>query len=794
MMLALAGRRRGAGGVVPAPSPPPPPGETWQELGKLQANMPPQDDFDGTRPYRNAAWLRRGQRTDTYGEDGTNVTLKTSGAGKGYPVAGTTFGSVYMSQLTSGDAGIYHLKVKGNNPFVQKGQGVLSSSTFAGGYTTATLTMTGPFSGGDIIAIGWNSIDANFQELEIMLPDYSVGDNTLLTAACVAHLLRFLIIRFMDLLRTNNREDVVEWVGSGYDGGDDFDKYPNSLKAAFDIANALSAEAWVNSPPLADDDFLANFAVASDGYQPPGKKWRWEFSNEPWNYAFPAHGKIMNEVFEDAALCCGLVPAFTNSNGLQNIRTDRRITSVSRNGSGVVDIRLNFDPATAVPGFNTGASIFDHSDADGAIAAGVVSVSDVTNMGGGVWRVRYQHSVHSAVGSGNLDATWFGSYIYLDANNELVTPTTVVDIFDNPRPNPRGIKNKWEMRQGLRRIYEAAVTAGIEDNVRICKSVQLDIGESWYHERHGLAFAIEKYGSLDWLFANGGGLFPALYLRPRGGVPATFNDAADVYAELEIVRESLKQAVLFWTNIGATFGQDAVDCYEGGIHTDDDDEGNTTVIAALRAFHLSEDAGTILKDTWQDFANRSRGGIAYFHVGSTRSFANGVSMWAPVEGSLADVDDIAQPKNAALTTLADTVYEAELVAGENSGTIRIADVMPALGGEGQPGNGMFAFGADAGLPSAIGYAIDVWANADGDYNAGIKAGSTDTSDQITLLVNEVQQGAKANLSSYAGDSTVPATAITRTVTLTRGWHRLRAKFDADRVGYSGMAGFIFNPA
>lgn len=757
--------------------------ETWASLGKLMINVAPPDDFLGPI-YRNLAHQPRAQSSTFYG-DTTDVTLKTSGADKGYPVAGTTFGSVYLSQLTPDRAGVYNLSVQGNHPFVNKGNGSLSGSTYNAGTnrTTATLTMTAPFDSGDVVALGWNSIGADFGDLQVMQPGYSVGDTNLLTTEAQEHYARFPVLRFMDRQNTNNEWGTSTWSGSKAEGGDDFDRYPRSIKAAFDVADACNAEAWINIPPFADANFALQAATYCGTRVAAGKFATVEWCNEPWNYNFPAHGEIVNAVLDAAQMSTG------SSGSYANVRSDRSITAVSRDAAGIVSITLNHDPLALNPSLVVGSQIYDHSDANGSIAPGLVTLTEITNLGGGSWRVRYQHGTH-AVTAGDPGQTVFGGYIYWNPANELVAPTTVVTFFDDPRPNVRQVKAKWEMREGLRKLYDAAVSAGVQDKVRIVKGIQLDGGESWYNERHGLAFALEKYGSLSWLFANGGGLRPAIYLQPRPGQQAAFATADDVFTELEVVRGNQQQWIIWWSNMLATFGQDALATYEGGPHTDADN-GNATIKAAIRAAHLDARMGTLMQNLYQDWANRARGGICYYYGGTTRSFTGGLSTWPLIEGEL--VADADQPKNAAMSTIANTLFAAVEVAGVNSGTIRVADVMAPFGGWSTPGNGLFAFGSDAGLP-ANGFTVERWFPADGDYSIAVHAGSTDNTDQIRLFVDGTQQGAAAALPAYAGDSTVPAAALTRTVTLAKGWHRLSARFDADRQGYSGMASFVTSAA
>lgn len=780
-MSMLIGRRHKRGGGGPgAPAPPPPPTGTWREQGKLMINCNPQDDFNQTKRYRNLARAPRAQSSTFYG-DTTDVTLKTTGIGKGYPVAGTKFGSVYLTQMGDDDAGAYKVSVDGNNPIQNAGDGALAGVAYNSGTnkTTGTVTFTAPISNGTL-ALKWTSgsgITSDFARLEVMQPGFNPGDTALLTADAVAHYGTYPVLRFMDLLDTNNQGATQNWVGSVHEGADDFDRYKNSLGAAFDIADALGTEAWICTPASATSDFLINAVTYADSRTAPTEKWDHEYQNEPWNYAFPAHGIIMAATFTAAQLCSGN----NGSDTAKLNRTDRRITAASRTGT-TVTITLNFSHGRTV-----GQQIYDHCDANGAIAPGIRTL---TGIGGGTQLI-FTHPTSGST-TANLDTGWFGSYIYLDPTNELVAPSTSITFADDPRPNPRGIKCKYEMREGLRPIYNAAVFVGCQDKIRIVKGIQLDGGESWYNERHGLAFALDKGWGLGWLFANGGGLRPAVYLRPD---PAhvnagDLNTVNGVFIEMEARRVDVKPWIIFWTNMLGTLGQEAVDTYEGGPHTDY--TPNSTVRTAVRSAHLDARMGALMENLYQDWADRSRGGICYFFGGSYRTFSDGLSTWPLIEGQINGAD-LAQPKNAAQLAIADTDFAAAPTNGLNSGTVRPADVMAAWGGWGTPGNGIFSFGNTVALPP-LGFGFDVWADADVNYTITVRAGTSVTgTEMLAVFFDEVQQGASVTLPTYGGGSTKPAVAATRTIDLTRGWHRLRFKFDATRVGFSGLSDFTFNP-
>ena len=60
------------------------------------------------------------------------------------------------------------------------------------------------------------------------------------------------------------------------------------VEAIFDLAGKLSAEAWVNIPPHADDDYVHQYAQVAHQKLAAGANLDVELGNEMWNYSFPA--------------------------------------------------------------------------------------------------------------------------------------------------------------------------------------------------------------------------------------------------------------------------------------------------------------------------------------------------------------------------------------------------------------------------------------------------------------------------------------------------------------------------
>jgi len=58
------------------------------------------------------------------------------------------------------------------------------------------------------------------------------------------------------------------------------------IETAVQLANAVSADAWLNVPHMADNDYITQMATLVHGQLGAGQKVYVEYSNETWNYAF----------------------------------------------------------------------------------------------------------------------------------------------------------------------------------------------------------------------------------------------------------------------------------------------------------------------------------------------------------------------------------------------------------------------------------------------------------------------------------------------------------------------------
>lgn len=101
----------------------------------------------------------------------------------------------------------------------------------------------------------------------------------------LASIRHYKIIRFMDFLGTNNSE-VKTFADRSKVGDARYSVKGAPLELAVELANRIGADAWINMPHLADDDYLTQAATLVKGKLSPSLKVYVEYSNEVWNAQF----------------------------------------------------------------------------------------------------------------------------------------------------------------------------------------------------------------------------------------------------------------------------------------------------------------------------------------------------------------------------------------------------------------------------------------------------------------------------------------------------------------------------
>lgn len=94
-------------------------------------------------------------------------------------------------------------------------------------------------------------------------------------------------LRFMDWGRTNESKlaswaDRPKWDDATWTGG-----HGVPVGVMINLANAIKADAWINLPTRAENEYARGFARLAKASLNPSAKLIVEYSNEPWNWAYP---------------------------------------------------------------------------------------------------------------------------------------------------------------------------------------------------------------------------------------------------------------------------------------------------------------------------------------------------------------------------------------------------------------------------------------------------------------------------------------------------------------------------
>lgn len=747
---------------------------TWNDLQTLGLNANPMDDYNKSWIYRNLAyqgraWCPLGQVDDQvkYCAETPSGTLTFKPAGdpnEGYPAANQAVNMVIATELTADNQGDYLISVAGNNVMGNTGDGTLSTPVYdpVTHRTTAVLRMG--TASGQIISLKWNNVDADFGDLKVMQPPFSLADTEKLTPAALDHYGRARIIRAMDRLRINAVSDR-NWAGSHAADKNTLLGYQHSLKGAMDLAASVDAHPWVNVTAQATDAYMNNFMGQVRANLKPNKMAFVEFANEPWNRAFKQFHYLKDTAWTAAGIRVG-----TNNPDMP-ISTGR-ILSISRNDNGVVTIKLD-----SAHNKVKGDYIYQDVDRSGKIAKGRYKLGDGTS--GKVLKF-YQGGGAVDVTQAEIQTKWVDSWLSLNPDHELVAPMTGYGKADE-WPGPITIKARYEMTR-LRALYQAAVNAGIAGRVRLIKGICL---AGFDDDIYALAWAREKYGSLAWLQDTGGGIAPAYYMQPAN--PWNLDTTDRIFAELEDARGHIGWDLIKLKNTMLTLGLTTVNGYEGGPHNDL--KLTQDIANAMQIAHRDDPRmATLIQNQWQDWVNRGGGPLVYFHGGATASY-NGVSdggmnnnTWALREGTLSSTGNAV--KDQAFSTLQNTSVAVAGVDGVTKGTIALPEVFHAHSGI-RVGNNQLIVATGTRQNSI---SITVTADVAGSYTLALDAASWGEhgTDTVTLYVDgkPVASGLLPKQNIYEDQNDV--TALSAPVTLAAGFHTVEIRLAAGREGEVGL--------
>jgi hypothetical protein len=118
----------------------------------------------------------------------------------------------------------------------------------------------------------------------------------------------FRTLRFMDWLSTNNNQ-LTSWSNRPLQTNAFWGTTLGvPIEVAVQLANVVSADAWLNVPAMADDNYITQMATLVHTLLGTSQKVYVEFSNEVWNSAFPQYAYATSQ--GQAAFPGGLGSAF----------------------------------------------------------------------------------------------------------------------------------------------------------------------------------------------------------------------------------------------------------------------------------------------------------------------------------------------------------------------------------------------------------------------------------------------------------------------------------------------------
>lgn len=101
----------------------------------------------------------------------------------------------------------------------------------------------------------------------------------------LANIARYRLLRFMDWMDTNGSEQSA-WADRPKPSDARWSKHGVPVEVMVDLCNRLSADAWIDIPHLADDDYVTQFATYLRDHLRPDLHVYIEYSNEVWNGQF----------------------------------------------------------------------------------------------------------------------------------------------------------------------------------------------------------------------------------------------------------------------------------------------------------------------------------------------------------------------------------------------------------------------------------------------------------------------------------------------------------------------------
>ena len=272
----------------------------------LGVNLQAVSFYSSEIPFLNVFKMANGWLTQTNSAWDTHEEQYLNVDANGYPISlnavnepgSQTFDAVSVLLLHSLPATSNGYYPGGQYVVLYDGQGTLSYSfdaTLASSSPGRDVLNVTPSANGILIKI--TSTDPQhtgnyIRNIRVVQAQYesALAAGQVFSPTFLANLQNFRALRFMDWLNTNN-STLSSWSARplptnafwGTSNG-------VPLEVCVELANALSADAWLNIPVMATDDYVTQMAKLVYSELGPTQKAYVELSNEVWNGTFTQNG------------------------------------------------------------------------------------------------------------------------------------------------------------------------------------------------------------------------------------------------------------------------------------------------------------------------------------------------------------------------------------------------------------------------------------------------------------------------------------------------------------------------
>lgn len=175
----------------------------------------------------------------------------------------------------------------GEYRLIVEGEGQVSLQFGASGTFTCPVDTLVSVSGGLALRIEASSEDSPISNIQFIRPEYTeIYPNHTFAESFLNFLDDFQVLRYMDLLRTNN-SPVRQWSDRSSPN-----YYTQTLSSGVawaylvQLANEAKKDIWINIPHQADDNYIVQLAMFLEENLNGQSKIYLEYSNEVWNSIF----------------------------------------------------------------------------------------------------------------------------------------------------------------------------------------------------------------------------------------------------------------------------------------------------------------------------------------------------------------------------------------------------------------------------------------------------------------------------------------------------------------------------